>query len=194
MTMNRPNIMGKGQALHGDRTTTGALLISYLSHERQCHGRGFVLRGDKTGVCPKCGKPGVITEGAEHYTYMSIPIAVDRCVVSCGCPDGSNRIVAPLGLLSSGSRLQTATGASSNVAPPSHQESLDFSQQFLLTEKASGTPLINTRYKIITKSGKEIEGETGPDGRTRRIYTIQEEEVTIDIYENHKPIDHDWDV
>ncbi|TLP71549.1 PAAR domain-containing protein [Pseudomonas nitroreducens] len=100
MTLYRPDIDGKGQALAGDRTTTGALLISYITPWGSCDGRGFVLRGDKTTDCPKCGKPGVIVEGAEGYSWEGIPIAVDRCIVSCDCPDGSNRIIAPLGLLS----------------------------------------------------------------------------------------------
>lgn len=103
MTLYRPDIDGRGQALAGDRTTTGALLISYITHCGSCDGRGFVLRGDKTTNCPKCGKPGVIVEGAEGYSWEGIPIAVDRCIVSCGCPPGSNRIIAPLGLLYSGS-------------------------------------------------------------------------------------------
>jgi uncharacterized Zn-binding protein involved in type VI secretion len=100
--MRRPNIDGRGQALQGDRTTTGALLISYIAQYARCDGRGFVLRGDKTSICPKCGKPGVISEGAERRSWHSIPLAVDGCIVSCGCPTGSNRIIAPLGVLTAG--------------------------------------------------------------------------------------------
>jgi uncharacterized Zn-binding protein involved in type VI secretion len=100
--MRRPNIDGRGQALQGDRTTTGAILISYIAQYARCDGRGFVLRGDKTSICPKCEKPGVISEGAEHRSWRSIPLAVDGCIVSCGCPTGSNRVIAPLGALSEG--------------------------------------------------------------------------------------------
>ena len=125
MTMYRPDIDGKGQALSGDRTTTGALLISYISHFAICDGRGFILQGDKTGVCPKCGKAGTVAEGDPDYTWEGIPISVDRNIVSCGCPYGTNRIIAPLGPLSSskpaGLMKAADHSSQSQATPPSSQ-------------------------------------------------------------------------
>ena len=104
----RPNVLGRGMALFGDQTTTGAKLIPSLSCGNILGRRPIVL-GDKTTVCPKCGKEGKVVEGESHRTIHQIPVAVDRCVVLCGCPSGSNRIIAPLGWIGPGESPSQAT-------------------------------------------------------------------------------------
>ncbi|CAK6500093.1 hypothetical protein PANPA_00018 (plasmid) [Pantoea sp. Nvir] len=94
----RPDIHGRGKALSCDKTTTGARLISSISlSQYNVHGFCVIRRGDKTSPCPKCGQPGVVIEGESRWSIMTVPVAVDRCEVRCGCPPGSNRIIAPLG-------------------------------------------------------------------------------------------------
>jgi pyocin large subunit-like protein/uncharacterized Zn-binding protein involved in type VI secretion len=96
----RPNVDGAGMALSGDRTTTGARLISSIPLSQvSIHGHGVIRIGDKTTPCPVCGKPGTVVQGAAEYArrFMGIQVAVDKCLVSCDCPTGSNRIRAPLG-------------------------------------------------------------------------------------------------
>lgn len=104
----RPNVLGRGMALFGDQTTTGAKLIPSLSCGNILGRRPIVL-GDKTTVCPKCGKEGKVVEGESHRTIHQIPVAVDRGVVLCGCPSGSNRIIAPLGWIGPGESPSQAT-------------------------------------------------------------------------------------
>ncbi|MFS2125280.1 hypothetical protein [Pseudomonas sp. Pseusp97] len=164
MTLYRPDIDGKGQALAGDRTTTGALLISYITPWGSCDGRGFVLRGDKTTDCPKCGKAGVIVEGAEGYSWEGIPIAVDRCIVSCDCPDGSNRIIAPLGPLSSSS------GGSNNTKTLPIPVITPFVAQICLTCPGGNTPK-GLNYVVHLADGTTREGTTDQHGRIARITT-----------------------
>lgn len=54
---NRPNILGRGQALDGDKTTTGAKLVTGLvATAGSMLERRQIVRGDKTTPCPKCGK------------------------------------------------------------------------------------------------------------------------------------------
>lgn len=93
----RPDIHGRGMALSCDKTTTGAWLITSLPvpNYNVC-GYGLIRKGDKTTPCPACGKPGMVAEGEARFKVIDIPIAVDGCVVHCGCPEGSNRIIAPL--------------------------------------------------------------------------------------------------
>lgn len=42
-------------------------------------------------------KVGTVAEGETRRKILSIPAAVDGCLVVCDCPRGSNRIIAPLG-------------------------------------------------------------------------------------------------
>ena len=58
---------------------------------------GIVRKGDKTTPCPKCGKLGTIANGEGKALYGGLPAAVDRCEVLCGCPPGSNKVIAPAG-------------------------------------------------------------------------------------------------
>lgn len=104
----RPNVLGRGMALFGDQTTTGAKLIPSLSFGNILGRRPIVL-GDMTTACPKCGKEGKVVEGEPHRTIHQIPVAVDSCIVLCGCPSGSNRIIAPLGWIGPGESPSQAT-------------------------------------------------------------------------------------
>lgn len=93
----RPDINGMGQALSCDITTTGARLIPSIPlNQVNIIGFGIIRLGDKTTPCPTCGKVGRVVECDEHHSFIGINVAVDRCKVACGCPDGSNRIIAPL--------------------------------------------------------------------------------------------------
>ncbi|VEA68188.1 Pyocin large subunit [Serratia plymuthica] len=94
----RPDIHGKGKALSCDKTTTGArLLPSIFLDQYNVHGFCVIRLGDKTTSCPKCGKPGTVVEGDSRWMVHGVPVAVDRGIVRCDCPSGSNRIIAPLG-------------------------------------------------------------------------------------------------
>lgn len=94
----RDDEFGRGLALSCDKTTTGARLISSLPLNRfSHHGFGIIRKGDKTTPCPACGKEGQVGEGEEKSRIHNVAVAVDRCLVICGCPPGSNRIIAPVG-------------------------------------------------------------------------------------------------
>ncbi|MFK8332365.1 PAAR domain-containing protein [Pseudomonas sp. BJa5] len=92
----RSNMFGRGEGLHGDKTTTGATCISSLPQAAH-GGRGVLRKGDVTTECPKCGQSGKIAEGDSRFTFHGKPVAVDGMLVACGCPPGSNRLIAPLG-------------------------------------------------------------------------------------------------
>lgn len=98
--MNRMSVYGKGQGLHGDKTTTGAMCITSLPNASE-NNRGVLRIDDVTTACPKCGKVGRIISGDARATYNGRATAVDGALVLCGCPNGSNRLIAPLGRLAS---------------------------------------------------------------------------------------------
>ncbi|NIY46264.1 S-type pyocin domain-containing protein [Cedecea colo] len=93
---NRSDCYGRGTALEGDKTTTGAECIASMSNDTE-HGRRVVRVGDKTTPCPKCGEVGVIVSGEPRDTNNGKIAAVDGSVVRCACPSGSNWIIAPAG-------------------------------------------------------------------------------------------------
>jgi uncharacterized Zn-binding protein involved in type VI secretion len=93
--MGRGSVNGTGQGLNGDQTTSGAVCITSLPCAT--HGQRAVLRlGDKTTPCPICGKPGVIVDSLPAMTWDGIPTVLDGAEVQCGCPPGTNRLIAPL--------------------------------------------------------------------------------------------------
>jgi len=91
----RVNLEGKGQAVDGDVTTTGAVCIAtdagYITD-----GRWVLREGDPTTPCPRCGEEGTVAEGVWHFTSAGKRVAMDGALVTCGCPSGTNRVVAPL--------------------------------------------------------------------------------------------------
>lgn len=91
----RTSLGGKGQAVDGDVTTTGAVCIAtgagYLDE-----GRMVLREGDRTTPCPLCGQEGMVAEGVDHFISDGRRVAMDGALVVCGCPPGSNRVVAPL--------------------------------------------------------------------------------------------------
>ncbi|CNI60319.1 PAAR/S-type pyocin domain-containing protein [Yersinia pekkanenii] len=92
----RTDCYGRGLALHGDKTTTGATICSTLPNCTE-HGRAIVRVGDPTTACPKCGQSGRIVDGEPHSTWHGASAAVDRSTVRCGCPPGTNKVIAPKG-------------------------------------------------------------------------------------------------
>ncbi|GLO37209.1 hypothetical protein PPUN14671_40450 [Pseudomonas putida] len=91
----RVSLEGKGQAVDGDVTTTGAVCIAtgagYLDE-----GRMVLREGDHTTPCPLCGQEGTVAEGVDHFISDGQLVAMDGALVVCGCSPGSNRVVAPL--------------------------------------------------------------------------------------------------
>ncbi len=93
---NRSDCYGRGTALEGDKTSTGAVCIASMSNDTE-HGLRVIRVGDKTTPCPKCGEVGIIVSGEPRDTNNGKIAAVDGSVVRCGCPSGSNWIIAPAG-------------------------------------------------------------------------------------------------
>ncbi|MFV3292300.1 PAAR domain-containing protein [Pseudomonas sp. NY11955] len=91
----RASLDGKGQAVDGDVTTTGAVCIAtgagYLDE-----GRMVLREGDHTTACPLCGQEGIVAEGVDFVISDGQRVAMDGALVLCGCSPGSNRVVAPL--------------------------------------------------------------------------------------------------
>lgn len=119
----RMNIFGKGQGLDGDLTSTDATCIAGQARGT-FHGRRWLLEGDRTTPCPRCGKQGTIVDGESRWLQDGIPVAVDGTPVKCGCPAGSNYVLAPMNqqvaALANSAHLPTSDSLRRN-APPQPQ-------------------------------------------------------------------------
>ena len=93
MSGYRPNIFGKAMAIDGDKTTTGATCIASSSMIKY-KGTPAVIVGDLTTTCPQCKQTGTIATGDSRMMNNRKPQAVDGSIVQCGCPYGSNTIIA----------------------------------------------------------------------------------------------------
>jgi len=113
--MQRGNVNGVGQGLHGDRTTTGAVCISSLPNAAQMGGMGVLRLGDKTTPCPECGKVGVIVDSLPAMAWAGIATVLDGARVHCGCPEGHNRLSAPLEQSTSPQANRAATAPTSST-------------------------------------------------------------------------------
>lgn len=164
--MNRMSVNGKGQGLHGDRTTTGAICLTSLPNASQ-NNRGILRIDDVTTACPKCGKVGRIISGDSRSTYNGRATAVDGSLVLCGCPSGSNRLIAPLGW------LESEIGASAE------QPSISTPQQFAQAAKKPevepvATEQENVSMPVFAKSRERGDGNTeaGTEPETHENFAL----------------------
>lgn len=93
MSGNRPNIFGKAMAIDGDKTTTGATCIGTSSLIKYKETPSLLV-GDLTTTCPQCKQTGKIATGDRRMMNNGKPQAVDGSIVQCGCPYGSNTVIA----------------------------------------------------------------------------------------------------
>lgn len=87
------SVHGKNVGLHGDKTSSGAQCIA-ARPGMSVMGLLKLYIGDKTTPCPKCGEVGVIVDG-DHRCSNSVAVAVDGAEICCGCPQGTNFLIAP---------------------------------------------------------------------------------------------------
>ncbi|WP_244216059.1 PAAR domain-containing protein [Pseudomonas reidholzensis] len=113
---------GRGQALDGDFTTTGAICIASTSIFK-VNGRRVLREGDVTTPCPRCNKSGTVVEGMAGFMVDGRRAAMDGARVACGCDDGC-RVIAPLGALTPPRAQPVATPSSAAPSPKSPELSL----------------------------------------------------------------------
>lgn len=164
--MNRMSVHGKGQGLHGDKTTTGAMCITSLPNASE-NNRGVLRIDDVTTACPKCGKVGRIISGDARATYNGRATAVDGALVLCGCPNGSNRLIAPLGRLAS-ERSSSAEQPPTSMAQQSAQVAKKPEVETMTAEQDKGsTP-------VFAKSRERGDGNTeaGTEPETHENFAL----------------------
>lgn len=84
----------------GDPTTTGGKVIAGSSGIIAEHRR--LARLSDPVWCPKCKSMGYIAEGNPTFIDENLAVATHVHAVKCGCPYGSNRLIATQGTIHAG--------------------------------------------------------------------------------------------
>lgn len=132
-------VHGKNVGLHGDKTSTGAQCIA-ARPGMSVMGKWKLYIGDKTTPCPKCGKVGVIVSGDPRCSN-SAAVAVDGAEIHCGCPQGTNFLIAP-GTV----EVNTPSWATAPVEPVQHAQAAKKQNTFADTCKPEDNQLLNGVY------------------------------------------------
>ncbi|TCB88964.1 PAAR domain-containing protein [Enterobacter quasihormaechei] len=132
-------VHGKNVGLHGDKTSTGAQCIA-ARPGMSVMGKWKLYIGDKTTPCPKCGKVGVIVSGDPRCSN-SAAVAVDGAEIHCGCPLGTNFLIAP-GTV----EVNTPSWATAPVEPVQHTQAAKKQNTFADTCKPEDNQLLNGVY------------------------------------------------
>ncbi|MDA8502755.1 MULTISPECIES: PAAR domain-containing protein [unclassified Citrobacter] len=132
-------VHGKNVGLHGDKTSTGAQCIA-ARPGMSVMGKWKLYIGDKTTPCPKCGKVGVIVSGDPRCSN-SAAVAVDGAEILCGCPQGTNFLIAP-GTV----EVNTPSWATAPVEPVQHAQAAKKQNSFADTCKPEDNQLLNGVY------------------------------------------------
>ncbi|AZL69048.1 MULTISPECIES: PAAR domain-containing protein [Pseudomonas] len=175
--MNRVNIGGKGQALDGDVTTTGAICIADNPNHR-CDGIEVLRRGDATTECPVCGQRGTVVEGISWFMSNGREVAVDGSLVACGCPSGSNRVVAPLGMATRARSAPAGAGA----APRADSVAASRFQPQMATASATPRALLEPGFYVVPRrmSGPRLLAQLLEQDRTLPIARVKRLNPTFD--------------
>ncbi|MGO4019443.1 PAAR domain-containing protein [Klebsiella michiganensis] len=132
-------VHGKNVGLHGDKTSTGSECIATRTGFTVM-GKLKLYIGDKTTPCPKCGKVGVIVTG-DHRQTNGVAVAVDGAEILCGCPQGTNFLIAP-GTV----EVNTPSWAIAPVEPLQHAQVAKKQNSFADTCKPEDNQLLNGVY------------------------------------------------
>ncbi|RAZ01353.1 PAAR domain-containing protein [Enterobacter quasiroggenkampii] len=132
-------VHGKNVGLHGDKTSTGAQCIA-ARPGMSVMGLWKLYIGDKTTPCPKCGKVGVIVSGDPRCSN-SAAVAVDGAEILCGCPQGTNFLIAP-GTVD----VNTPSWAAAPVEPVQHAQVAKKQNSFADICKPEDNSLLNGVY------------------------------------------------
>lgn len=133
-------VHGKNVGLDGDKTSTGSQCIA-ARPGMSVMGKWKLYIGDKTTPCPKCGKVGVIASGDVRHSNGGVAVAVDGSPIVCGCPSGTNFLIAPATV-----HVNTPSWATAPVEPVQHAQVAKKQNSFADTCKPEDNPLLNGVY------------------------------------------------
>ena len=165
---------------HGDRTTTGGVVIA-LSSTMFDDGKRIALHGDEAtcGICKGAFKILGTGDGVSENNRVAV-VHGDKVL----CPCGKNRVIAggDAGWWTTRESGQTSARGSAVQADALavRPESARYGEQFALTDDA-GQHLAGIRYRVRSGSTVIATGVTDSQGRTRRISTDDPQRLSLEV-------------
>ncbi len=166
--------MGKAIIREGDTTSHGGTVLEAFP-TLTVYGKNAAGVGHQVS-CPKCKGSFPIVQGASNYTFMGKNVAVESMQTACGAVLIASQGQAtvdntPGGTISMGAGAVAAALAGAAAVSKLFDEQIRFFT-------ADRNVLANTPYKLTLADGSTVEGRTDHGGKTQRIETDGEQEVT----------------
>ncbi|WGW01208.1 PAAR domain-containing protein [Vibrio sp. YMD68] len=172
---------GRGLIHKGDKTTTGGVVTSGVGNVMFI-GEGVTQTG-MTATCPSCKK------GQGEITPLKpIPVIVDGVqaalhgdIVACGCPYGSNTLIASPGAMS------FTKGSDGNIhgfKPHANAQEMEASYQAMVDSvggRYAGTPPTNAAQQAYSFTEKEWNDDLQKQAKEYQWDTSQQENVSIAV-------------
>jgi uncharacterized Zn-binding protein involved in type VI secretion len=183
----------------GAPTTSGGKVIS-ASANGDINGVPIALENDPI-FCPACRSQGrILCIGPripEIWNGKQVALENDLCL--CGCVP-SPRLIASQSLRcqvveaisesEASSRTHVSAGDHSNLASEGEAYDLDF----VLTDKATGVPMIDWSYVIELAGGQHLDGRTDSSGRTVKVSARYADHAILRVFAPDPfPINPRWD-
>jgi len=171
--------MYKKAVLDGDWTTTRGRVIAHHGADFFADGKR-VAYGGSVASCGECEGTYPVIASYAGWTDQGRNMAIDQDRVACPC--GKNRVIASASdilIFDSGTAYGYA-GTQTSAAFALSASTL-FDEGFLLCDAVTGAPLSYCAYRLVSDTGRTIEGVTDASGRTDRTKTTHAEKFTLQI-------------
>lgn len=175
----------------GDKTTADGVVLEG-EPVSTARGQPFAYQEAKAN-CHACKSEGYIRNVGPNrpMVLMGKQVALENDLCICKCNPPPKLIASQSNAFMDFDSAELATMGYTPQGRYIGDASYD--QHFLLKDERTGHPLKNTPYKIVTDDGEEIEGRTDEHGHTEKVYADSAVTATIDVFEEHAPLDPDWD-
>jgi uncharacterized Zn-binding protein involved in type VI secretion len=183
----------------GAPTTSGGEVIS-ASANGGINGAIIALENDLI-FCPACkSQGGILCIGPripEFWNGKQVALENDLCL--CGCLP-SPRLIASQSLRCqvveavSVPKASPRTDLSNADHPNPAKEDEDYNLDFLLTDRATGVPMVDWPYVIELAEGKHLDGRTDSSGRTVKVSARHADHAILRVFAPEPfPINPHWD-
>ncbi|WP_321799706.1 PAAR domain-containing protein [Burkholderia sp. BCC1988] len=178
-----------------DQPETGGVIEPYSGPPIGFYGHAPAKIGARC-YCNACKHTGLITKagGSRRHIHHGTELALDGDILLCACPKPP-RMVARTIATAWFEDMGAKQGQHGDYTTLDYGQTTGeaYDQHFLVKSERTGAPLIDIPYKIVSEDGREIEGRTDSLGRTQKVAANSAISATIHVFEEHAPLDPNWD-
>jgi uncharacterized Zn-binding protein involved in type VI secretion len=163
----------------GDLTSGGGRVITASGTNFIIDDLPLVLQGDKA-TCEKHGGIQTFVEHCLGNMDEDKGWVIEGCKLSCGCIAYSSCASTfwVEDTIGCGYPASELAQMSPWLSMPADADSIAYDQQFQLVDE-HGQPVPNTKYKIVSATGKLKSGITDAEGKTMRVFATAAEDLHV---------------